>query len=60
MPEINITWEQAEMLGIVFCKNCKHRTNNHFNFGANDKPCAHCKCKNLERAIFLPKENEDE
>lgn len=54
MPSINITWEQAAKLNIVFCGNCGHRPNNHFQW--DKKPCAHCKCQELKLEIFLPEE----
>jgi len=34
--------KRALELGLIFCRNCPHPPNNHFDFGK--KPCAHCKC----------------
>lgn len=49
---IKMTLAQAKALGIVYCRNCPHPWNNHFDFGK--KPCAHCSCKQYKREIRLP------
>lgn len=49
---IEMTQEQAEMLGIVKC-TCGHPPNNHFIHGK--RSCAHCDCKKYEQRIVLPK-----
>lgn len=48
---LELTQEQAERLGIVFCK-CGHRPNNHFDFGKRE--CARCACKSYRQTVRLP------
>lgn len=56
MPRIDITWEQARLLGIARCE-CGHPKNNHFEHPAvhfGDKVCARCNCQKLREGIYLP------
>lgn len=41
---ISYTRDQAQALGLLTCK-CGHPPNNHFNFSAQEQPCAHCSCR---------------
>ncbi len=50
---VRMTWKQAAMLGIVFCRQCGCRPNKHFDWGK--KPCAGCDCERFVRMIVLPK-----
>lgn len=52
MLTVQMTLEQAEMLGIVKCKHCGYPRNNHFDHGK--KVCAHVPCLGYEQGIFLP------
>ena len=53
MITVTMTLDQAKKLGIVFCKNCSHPWNNHFEW--DEQPCTRCECRCYVQDIFLPK-----
>ncbi len=52
---VEMTEEQARMLGIVHCAHCGWPPNNHFGNGERGGKCAHDpNCPGYKRKINLP------